>query len=257
MYILYTTKKCDYPLFLFFQRGTKASGSEIRFPSPYPISNLVLTFFYQVPSQLMHKSSEAWRVEISKTRNLKCCKCRGMSQDPLCQQKTRETLGWFSVECQKPGSCQAMSEEFKGCFVAEHHFLCWNSEASRTDLAHPQFVRMSWKAKRKDQLFCVVQWLIKSESSFRVSGKNILQSFCLVFLWESKIFFSRMPFWWQTHFKKTLQGCGIPPWREAPKICICPWLKRNRKCQRLQKDSFIGKLYTWHGNWYVSPLSSV
>lgn len=46
-------------------------------------------------------------------------------------------------------------------------------------------------------------------------------------------------------------ACGVPH-----KIHQCLWLKRNDRSQRIYKNlwSFISKLYTWHGNWSVSPL---
>lgn len=235
-------KKRDYPLFLFFLRDTKTTGSEIRFPSPYPTSNFVFTFFYQVLSQLMHKSSDVWRVEISEIWSLKCWKCPGTSQDLFCQQKIWETLGQFSVECQKPGSYQAMSADFKGCFVTEHCFLCCNSEASRTDWAYSQFVRMSWKAKRIS-IFCVMQWLIKSEGSFRMSEKHIAILLFRVLVRVKKIFFKSAILVANT-FQKNVAGlwCCTLKGREAPKICRCPWLKRNRKCQRLLKNEFYWQI---------------
>lgn len=183
----------------------------------------------------MQKSSDVWRVAISETWNLKSWMCRGLSQDLFCQQKIWESLGQFNVQCQKPGSYQAMSEDFKGCFVAEHCFLCCNSEASRTDWACSQFVRCLRRKRGRISIFCVMQWLIKSEGSFRTSGEHIAVLLFCILVRIKKIFFKNAILV-ANIFPKDI--AGLWKGREAPQICICPWLGRNRKCQRLLKRQF-------------------
>lgn len=124
-----------FPFILVFPQRYKIFWLGNKIPLSLPPSNFAFMCSAKSPHQLMHKNSDICGVGTSETWNLKGLKHPDVSQDLFCQQKIWKTLRQFSGECQKPGSCQAVLADFKGCRVTACCFLCCNSKASRTHWA--------------------------------------------------------------------------------------------------------------------------
>lgn len=154
------------PFILFFPQRYKSFW--LRNKIPLSLSHLKFCVHFFLPSPFPTHAKKQWCLKSSNLWNLelKCWKCQGMSQDLFCQQKIWETLGQFNVECQKPGSYQAMSEDFKGCFVAEHCSLCCNSEASRTGWAYSQFCQDVLEGKEEGSAFSAYAMVNKKWRKF-------------------------------------------------------------------------------------------